>query len=112
MLMRPTVSSSLMRRKSGPVFSYVDESDPYPSVFSVSDCSRSHQQIWLFKPSMRLSYAIPTQYVLAKSASIRAGKVLFKILDTAVAYSDLDGYGIFDVLCYHHSESHGIPIGS
>ncbi|TBU28039.1 HECT-like ubiquitin-conjugating enzyme-binding-domain-containing protein [Dichomitus squalens] len=47
--------------------------------------------IWLFKPSMRLSYAVPTQYVLAKSASVRAGKVLFRILDTAAAYSDLDG---------------------
>ena len=46
--------------------------------------------IWLFKPSMRLSYAVPTQYVLAKSASIRASKVLYKILDTAAAYSDLD----------------------
>lgn len=65
--------------------------------FSVSDRPRSHLQIWLFKPSMRLSYAIPTQYVLAKSASIRAGKVLFKILDTATAYSDLDGYGIFEL---------------
>ena len=92
MLMRPTVSSSLMRRKSGPVFSYVDESDPYSSVFSVSDCSRSHQQIWLFKPSMRLSYTVPTQYVIPKSGTVRAAKVLFKILDTAAAYSDLTSY--------------------
>ncbi|KAI0718753.1 HECT-like ubiquitin-conjugating enzyme-binding-domain-containing protein [Cerioporus squamosus] len=47
--------------------------------------------VWLFKPSMRLSYIVPMQYVLSKSASIRAAKVLFKILDTASAYSDLDG---------------------
>ncbi|TFK81662.1 hypothetical protein K466DRAFT_330587 [Polyporus arcularius HHB13444] len=47
--------------------------------------------IWLFKPSMRLSYIVPTQYVVPKSASIRAAKVLFKILDTASSYSDLDG---------------------
>ncbi|RPD54903.1 hypothetical protein L226DRAFT_535568 [Lentinus tigrinus ALCF2SS1-7] len=47
--------------------------------------------IWLFKPTMRLSYIVPTQYVIPKSASIRAAKVLFKILDTASAYSDLDG---------------------
>ncbi|KAI0355871.1 hypothetical protein OH77DRAFT_1424131 [Trametes cingulata] len=45
--------------------------------------------IWLFKPSMRLSYIVPTQYVVPKSGSIRAAKVLFKILDTAAAYSDL-----------------------
>ena len=41
---------------------------------------------------MRLSYIVPTQYVIPKSASIRAAKVLFKILDTASAYADLDGY--------------------
>ncbi|KAI0676256.1 HECT-like ubiquitin-conjugating enzyme-binding-domain-containing protein [Trametes maxima] len=45
--------------------------------------------VWLFKPSMRLSYTVPTQYVLPKSGSIRAAKVLFKILDTATSYSDL-----------------------
>ncbi|KAI0370636.1 hypothetical protein BV20DRAFT_966594 [Pilatotrama ljubarskyi] len=45
--------------------------------------------IWLFKPNMRLSYTVPTQYVVPKSGSIRAAKVLFKILDTATAYSDL-----------------------
>ena len=47
-------------------------------------------QVWLFKPTMRLSYTVPTQYVIPKSGSIRAAKVLFKILDTASAYSDLD----------------------
>ncbi|CDO76456.1 hypothetical protein BN946_scf184600.g5 [Trametes cinnabarina] len=45
--------------------------------------------VWLFKPSLRLSYTVPTQYVIPKSGSIRAAKVLFKILDTAAAYSDL-----------------------
>ncbi|EIW54928.1 uncharacterized protein TRAVEDRAFT_30892 [Trametes versicolor FP-101664 SS1] len=45
--------------------------------------------VWLFKPSMRLSYTVPTQYVLPKTGSIRAAKVLYKILDTAAAYSDL-----------------------
>ncbi|KAJ8502200.1 hypothetical protein ONZ51_g23 [Trametes cubensis] len=45
--------------------------------------------VWLFKPSMRLSYTVPTQYVIPKCGTIRAAKVLFKILDTAAAYSDL-----------------------
>ncbi|PIL23105.1 hypothetical protein GSI_14414 [Ganoderma sinense ZZ0214-1] len=63
----------------------------YRFVIFDEEEERPRLLIWLFKPSMRLSYAIPTQYVLAKSASIRAGKVLFKILDTAAAYSDLDG---------------------
>ncbi|KAI1794331.1 HECT-like ubiquitin-conjugating enzyme-binding-domain-containing protein [Ganoderma leucocontextum] len=63
----------------------------YRFVIFDEEEERPRLLVWLFKPSMRLSYAIPTQYVLAKSASIRAGKVLYKILDTAVAYSDLDG---------------------
>ncbi|KAI0754285.1 HECT-like ubiquitin-conjugating enzyme-binding-domain-containing protein [Daedaleopsis nitida] len=46
--------------------------------------------LWLFKPSMRLSYLVPTQYVIPKSASIRAAKVLFKTLDTASTYADLE----------------------
>ncbi len=48
-------------------------------------------QVWLFKPMMRLSYIVPTQYVIPKSASVRAAKVLFKILDAASAYADLEG---------------------
>ncbi|KAI0760508.1 HECT-like ubiquitin-conjugating enzyme-binding-domain-containing protein [Fomes fomentarius] len=47
--------------------------------------------VWLFKPMMRLSYIVPTQYVIPKSASVRAAKVLFKILDAASAYADLEG---------------------
>ena len=54
--------------------------------------------VWLFKPTMRLSYIVPTQYVIPKSGSIRAAKVLFKILDTASAYSDLEGY-VFTYIC-------------
>ena len=46
---------------------------------------------------MRLAYSVPTQYVIPKSGSIRAAKVLFKILDTASAYSDLDKY-VFNLL--------------
>ncbi|KAH9852331.1 HECT-like ubiquitin-conjugating enzyme-binding-domain-containing protein [Lenzites betulinus] len=45
--------------------------------------------VWLFKPTMRLSYTVPTQYVLPKTGSIRAAKVLYKLLDTAASYSDL-----------------------
>ncbi|OBZ67871.1 Serine/threonine-protein kinase SRPK [Grifola frondosa] len=45
--------------------------------------------IWLFKPSIRLAYAIPTHYVIPKSGSIHAAKVLFKTLGPTTAYSDL-----------------------
>ena len=47
------------------------------------------EQIWLFKPNMRLAYATPAQYVIPKSGSIRAAKVLFKILGPSAAGQDL-----------------------
>ncbi|OCH86338.1 hypothetical protein OBBRIDRAFT_738197 [Obba rivulosa] len=45
--------------------------------------------IWLFKPSMRIAYATPTQYVIPKSGAIHAAKVLFKVLGPATSYSDV-----------------------
>ena len=55
--------------------------------------------IWLFKPTMKLSYAVQTQYVIPKSGAIRAAKVLYKILDTASVYSDLDGLVLELTMC-------------
>lgn len=48
-------------------------------------------QIWLFKPNMRLAYTTPAQYVIPKSGSIRAAKVLFKNLGHTAA-TELPGY--------------------
>ncbi|KZT00506.1 uncharacterized protein LAESUDRAFT_732242 [Laetiporus sulphureus 93-53] len=45
--------------------------------------------IWLFKPSMRIAYTTPAEYVITKSGSIHAAKVLFKVLGPSMAYSDL-----------------------
>ncbi|KAG5719216.1 hypothetical protein E4T56_gene13409 [Termitomyces sp. T112] len=45
--------------------------------------------IWLFKPSIQLAYTTPTPYVIQKSASIHAAKVLFKILTSSERTSDL-----------------------
>ncbi|TDL22743.1 hypothetical protein BD410DRAFT_788044 [Rickenella mellea] len=45
--------------------------------------------IWLFKPNMLLSYATTAQYALPQSGSIRASKVLFKILGPESACSDI-----------------------
>ena len=50
-------------------FVVVDEEDDRPRIL-----------IWLFKPNMRLSYTTPSQFLIPKSGSIRAAKVLFKLL--------------------------------
>ena len=61
----------------------------YRFVILDEEEERPRLLIWLFKPSMRMSYTTPTEYVLPKSGSINAAKVLFKILGPSAAYSDL-----------------------
>ncbi|KZT69197.1 hypothetical protein DAEQUDRAFT_727102 [Daedalea quercina L-15889] len=61
----------------------------YRFVILDEEEERPRLLMWLFKPSMRMSYTTPTEYVLPKSASIHAAKVLFKILGPSAAYSDL-----------------------
>ena len=46
-------------------------------------------QIWLFKPSIRLSYRIPTEYFNKKSASIHAAKVLYKVIPPSASSMEL-----------------------
>jgi len=45
--------------------------------------------IWLFKPSMRIAYATPTQYLLSKVGSIHGAKILYRILGPETASTDL-----------------------
>jgi len=52
----------------------------YRFVISDEEDERPRLLIWLFKPSMRLAYTTPRQYVLPKNGSILAAKVLFKVL--------------------------------
>ncbi|PCH35091.1 hypothetical protein WOLCODRAFT_106948 [Wolfiporia cocos MD-104 SS10] len=59
-------------------FIIMDEEDERPRIL-----------IWLFKPSMRIAYTTPTQYVIPKSGSVHAAKVLYKIIGPPAAYSDL-----------------------
>ena len=62
-------------------FVLVDEEEEKPRIL-----------VWLFKPSMRLSYATPTQYSIARHGSIRGAKVLFKLLGPFVAASEMQSY--------------------
>ena len=47
------------------------------------------KQIWLFKPSMRLSYKASKNYLLAEHGTVQAAKVLFKILGPSISDTDL-----------------------
>lgn len=62
-------------------FVIVDEEEDRPRIL-----------IWLFKPSMRISYATPTQFIMPRNASIRGAKVLFKILGPSAAGQDLQAW--------------------
>ncbi|KAF9457746.1 HECT-like ubiquitin-conjugating enzyme-binding-domain-containing protein [Collybia nuda] len=59
-------------------FVILDEEDECPRIL-----------IWLFKPSLRLAYTIPTPYAIPKSASIHAAKVLYKVMGPTEHTADL-----------------------
>ncbi|KAI0763198.1 HECT-like ubiquitin-conjugating enzyme-binding-domain-containing protein [Irpex lacteus] len=44
---------------------------------------------WLFKPNMKIAYAVPSPYVIPKNGSFRVAKVLFKIVGPSVGPDDL-----------------------
>jgi hypothetical protein len=52
-------------------------------------------KLWLFKPSMRLSYMTPTPYVLPHMGCVHAAKVLYKIVGPYLALADLKRFVFF-----------------
>jgi ubiquitin-protein ligase E3 D len=62
-------------------FILVDEEEEKPRIL-----------VWLFKPSMRLSYSAPTQYAIPRNGTIRGAKVLFKLLGPFLAASEMQSY--------------------
>ena len=58
-------------------FVIVDEEEEKPRIL-----------VWLFKPSMRISYVTPTQFVIPRVGSIRGAKVLYKLLGPTVPTQD------------------------
>ncbi|KAG6836942.1 hypothetical protein H0H93_000832 [Arthromyces matolae] len=59
---------------------YVRAHATYRFIISDEEQELPRILIWLFKPSLRLSYTTSTPYAIPKSGSIHAAKVLFKIL--------------------------------
>ncbi|KAI0346635.1 hypothetical protein BDW22DRAFT_1352794 [Trametopsis cervina] len=60
----------------------------YRFVIADEEQERPRLLVWLFKPNMRLAYATPSPYVIAKDGSMRVGKVLFKILGPSTVPDD------------------------
>lgn len=46
-------------------------------------------QIWLFKPSIRIAYMTRRHYAIPRSASMHAAKVLYKIIGPSTVPSDV-----------------------
>lgn len=64
----------------------------YRFVISDEEEERPRILVWLFKPKIRVSYMLPTPYLLPKQGSIDASKVLYRILgpsSSAMALKDL-----------------------
>lgn len=83
MLMRRIDSSCMMMKRSDRGF-WCAAVHPDPTVGA-----SLWLQIWLFKPSMRIAYATPTQYLLSKVGSIHGAKILYRILGPETASTDL-----------------------
>ncbi|KAG2109926.1 HECT-like ubiquitin-conjugating enzyme-binding-domain-containing protein [Suillus discolor] len=64
----------------------------YRFVISDEEEERPRILVWLFKPRIRVSYMLPTSYLIPKQGSIDASKVLYKILgpsSSTMALKDL-----------------------
>lgn len=64
----------------------------YRFVISDEEEERPRILVWLFKPKIRVSYMLPTPYLLPKQGSIDASKVLYRILgpsSSTMALEDL-----------------------
>jgi hypothetical protein len=86
----------LMRAHASYRFVIMDEEEEKPRLLvratfhllpHIFDCVLD--QVWLFKPSMRLSYATTAQFALPRTGSINAAKVLFKIIGPENSNTDM-----------------------
>ncbi|KIM20983.1 hypothetical protein M408DRAFT_12817 [Serendipita vermifera MAFF 305830] len=83
---RPVASNARLQRI--PMSAYVVEDmielaqahATYRFVVCDEEEEKPRLLLWLFKPSMKLSYATPTFYLIPRSGSITAAKMLFKVI--------------------------------
>ncbi|KAJ3563401.1 hypothetical protein NP233_g8961 [Leucocoprinus birnbaumii] len=73
----------------GDMMEYVNAHATYRFVLRDEEEERARILIWLFKPSMRLSYSAASSRIIPKTGSILAAKVLFKLLGPADASTNL-----------------------
>ena len=68
---------------------YVQAHATYRFVILDEEEEKPRILVWLFKPSIRLSYSAPTRYAISADGTIRGAKVLFKLLGPFVAASEM-----------------------
>jgi len=68
---------------------YVQAHATYRFILHDDEEERPRILVWLFKPSMRIAYSTPTQYLLPKVGNIHGAKVLYRILGPETASTDL-----------------------
>ncbi|KAI0090432.1 HECT-like ubiquitin-conjugating enzyme-binding-domain-containing protein [Irpex rosettiformis] len=68
---------------------YVHAHATYRFIIMDEEQERPRILAWLFKPNMRIAYAVPNPYVIPKNGSFRVAKVLFKIVGPAMGSEDL-----------------------
>jgi len=73
----------------GDMMEYVSAHATYRFVIQDEEEERARILLWLFRPSMRISYSAPSNRITPKTGSISAAKVLYKLLGPADASTDL-----------------------
>ncbi|KAF9450605.1 hypothetical protein P691DRAFT_810009 [Macrolepiota fuliginosa MF-IS2] len=73
----------------GDMMEYVSAHATYRFVIQDEEEERARILLWLFRPSMRISYSATSNRITPKTGSIFAAKVLFKLLGPADASIDL-----------------------
>ncbi|KAF8888545.1 HECT-like ubiquitin-conjugating enzyme-binding-domain-containing protein [Infundibulicybe gibba] len=69
---------------------FVQAHATYRFVILDEEEERPRILVWLFKPNIQLSYSVSTSYAIPRTASIRAAKVLFKLLGPLDESADLN----------------------
>ncbi|EKM57478.1 uncharacterized protein PHACADRAFT_251147 [Phanerochaete carnosa HHB-10118-sp] len=71
------------------MYEYVHAHATYRFVIVDEEEDKPRILVWLFKPSMRIAYATPRQFVIPRHGSIRGAKVLYKLIGPSVATSEM-----------------------
>lgn len=78
----------MMKRKIDRGFWYVSSS--LSLLYETNEAYHCVSQIWLFKPSIMMSWSTPTYRAISGEGNQLCAKVLFKILEPSVTKDTID----------------------